>query len=299
MSVLEISTALVIREPRKSELPLCRMLLPEACASPIGRYFRLAFAGKPEKLVAALSYRDDGTAMGGVRVHVIPAHRRAGIGSRLLDYVVEEARRFERTRIYSDADLHRETAAEPFLTSHGFRKLGSITFAEIDIEDLRANMEASRERFDASVNHLPMGARMVKLSEAPLKEITAAYAEHITHMRALAGLRDILPLERATESIALLINEKLAGFVLACIDSGVLHIPAWVVAPEFRGRHIGVALLKKLAERVRGRVVRMRFEFTDAAVATPKMLTVPGCRITKIAARFERALPVLRGSGQP
>lgn len=291
MTALETSTALVIREPREPELPLCRMLLPEACASPIGRHFRLAFAGKPEKLVAALSYRDDATALGGVRVHVIPTHLRSGIGSRLLEYAAAEARRFGRYRIFADADLHCETAAEPFLTSQGFRKLGTITFAEIGVQDLRASMEAGRERLQSAVQNLPASVKIIDLSEAPIEEITRLYAEHIAHMRALAGLRDILPIDRATDSIALLVNEKLAGFVLARIDAGVLHVPAWVVRPEFRGHQIGFALLNKLAERVRGKVERMRFEFTDAAIATPKMLTVPGCQTTKIAARFERAVP--------
>lgn len=287
-AALEVSAALLIREPREPELPLCRMLLPESCANPVARHFRLAFIGQPEKLVAALSYRDDATALGGIRIHVIPTYRRCGIGSRLLEYAAEQAAYFRRSRMFADADLNSETAAEPFLTSQGFHKLGTITFAEIGIQDLRTSMEAGRERLQSAVHNLPPPIRVVDLSEAPIQEITRLYAEHVAHMQALAGLRDVIPLDRATESIALLINEKLAGFVLARVDAGVLHIPAWVVTPEFRGRSIGFALLNKLAARVRGRVERLRFEFTDAAVVTARMLGVPGCRITKIAARFQR-----------
>lgn len=290
MTAVEISNTLLVREPVEPELPLCRMLLPEACSNPVGRHFRLAFVGEPEKVAAALSYRDDGTAIGGVRLHVVPAYRRKGVGSYLLKVVDEEAQRFSRNRIFADVDLHAEPAAEPFLTSRGFQKLGTITFAEIGIQDLRANMEASRERLEAGVNNLPSSVRFVELSEAPMDEIARLYAEHIAHMQALAGWRQTFKLDRATDSVALLIGGKLAGFVLARVDEGVLHIPAWVVTPEFRGHHIGLALLSQLAMRVRGRVERMRFEFSDAAFVTARMLNVPGCQVTKIAARFARTV---------
>jgi GNAT superfamily N-acetyltransferase len=285
-------TRLALREPAESELPICRMLLPEACANPIGRHFRIAHLGESLTLVGALSYRDDGTAVGGVRVHVLPQHRRTGIGSRLLEAVEEEARRFGRGRITADVDLHNEPAAEPFLTSSGFQKLGTITFAEIGLEDLRASMQAGGERMKSGRNALPASFRFVELSEAPMAEITRLYAEHIAHMQALAGWRQTLQIDRATDSIALLIDNKLAGFVLARVDNGVLYIPAWVIAPEHRGHHIGFALLSELAGRVRGRVERLRFEFTDVAFVTARMLNVPGCQVTKIAARFAKAVAV-------
>src|SRR5579875_998329 len=167
MTALEISAALVIREPREAELPLCRMLLPEATASPMGRHFRLAFLTKPEKVVAALSYRDDATALGGIRVHVIPTDRRRGIGARLLEYAVEQAQRLGRSRMFADVDLHSEPEAETFLISQDFRKVGTITFAEIGIRDLRASMEANRERLEAGVKNLPPSVRFASLSEAP------------------------------------------------------------------------------------------------------------------------------------
>jgi len=287
MTALETPTALLIREPRESELPLCRMLLPEACASPTGRYFRLAFSN--EKLVAALSYRDDSIALGGVRVHVIPTHRRQRIGTNLLEYAIAEARRLGRTMILADVDLKAENAAEPFLTSRGFHKLGTITFAEIDTQDLRPRIDHGQERVQSSLA-LPASARIVDLSEAPKQEIARLYAEYITNMRLLAGLRDSIKLDKATESIALLIGDKLAGFVLARLESRVLHIPAWVMDPQFRGHHLGPWLLYQLADRLRGRVDQLRFEFTDAAVVTARILNLPGYRVTKIAARFERAL---------
>ncbi len=98
---------IAIREPREPELPLCRMLLPEACSNPVARHFRLAFAGEPLKVIAALSYRDDAIAIGGIRLHVIPAFRRKGVGARLLEFVASEARKLGRRRLLADVDLQR------------------------------------------------------------------------------------------------------------------------------------------------------------------------------------------------
>lgn len=287
MNHVDVPADIVIREPRDSELALCRLLLPRASARPIGRHFLLAFGGGGDKLVGALSYRDDGTALAGLAVHVIPPFRRKGIGSRLLSLAGEEARRFRRDIILADVDLKSDEQAEPFFTSLGFRKAGTITCAEIDIQDLRNSMQASRERLQAA-DKLPESFRVVGLPDAPQQDVMRLYAEHITQMRLLPGLREHIKLEEASESIALLAGDKLAGFILARMVAGELHIPAWVVDPEFRGHQIGYALLAKLAERVRGRVNRLHFEFTDAAVVTARMLSVPGCRVTKIAARFER-----------
>jgi len=288
MTGLESVTAVAIREPRESESVLCRMLLPEACATPTARRFRLVFAGEPLKLVGALSYRDDAIVLGGVRVHVIPTHRRKGIGAQLLDYVANEAVKLGRRRVLADVDLQSEPEAEPFLLSQGFLKQGTVTFAEIELADLRQRMQASAGQLEDSSRKLPPGARVVSLSEAGEEQVTRLYARHIAHMEPLIGLRDAFHIDQQNDSVALLVDDNLVGFVLARVDRGTLHVPAWVVTPEYRGRSIGNALLFELAKRVRGRVERMRFEFTDVAMATPRVLHLPGYKITKIAARFER-----------
>jgi GNAT superfamily N-acetyltransferase len=285
----EKGTSLFLREPRESELALCRLLLPRASDRPFGRHFRLAFAGEDQNLIAALSYRDDSTALGGVALHVIPPYRRLGFGTQLLEYTRQEARRLGRDVVSTDIDLKVHHEAEPFLTSQGFHRAGTITFAEIGIGDLRKSMDASRERLQAA-NRLPESAKVVSLAEAPAQELARLYAEHISYMHFLPGFGEIVRLDEAEDSIALLIGGKVAGFILARITAGLLHIPAWVVAPEFRGQQLGFALLAQLAGRVSGRVERLQFEFTDAAGVTAGMLSVPGCQVTRVAARFERRL---------
>lgn len=288
MKGVESRIAVVVREPQEPELVLCRMLLPEACANPTARHFRLAFGREPLKLVGALAYRDDAIALGGVRVHVIPTERRRGIGAELLDYAAKEAVKLGRRKLLAEADLQNEPAAEPFLVSQGFRKQGTVTFAEMEIADLREQAKATAGQLKPADPKVPAGARVVSLSEAGEEEVTRLYAQHIAHMEPLIGLRDAFHIDQQIDSVALLVDDKLVGFVLARLDRGTLHIPAWVVTPEYRRQSIGRALLHELAKRVRGRVERMQFEFTDVAMVTPRVLHLPGYKITKIAARFER-----------
>jgi len=284
-----LAGALEVREPREAELPLCRVLLPDAAADSTGRQFRLAFSHPAITPVAALSYRDNTVELGGIRIHVVPPFRRMHVGSRLLEYTEFLGRQLGRTTMSAVADLPAEPAAEPFLLSRGFRRLGTVTFAEIGIAEIRAAMAPYRHN-TASKMRLPENSRFVGLNEAPRQQIANLYAEHIAHLQAVAGLQSFLKLEHAVDSIALLVGDTLAAFVLARVDEGVLHIPAWVVAPQFRGHQIGAVLLLQLAARLQGRVSRMRFEFTEEAVVTAKVLTVPGCVVTRIAARFEKAL---------
>ena len=57
------AVTLSIREPRDSEVAICRMLIPEACRESAQRCFRLAFEASGE-VAGALSYRDEGTLVG-------------------------------------------------------------------------------------------------------------------------------------------------------------------------------------------------------------------------------------------
>jgi ribosomal protein S18 acetylase RimI-like enzyme len=158
------------------------------------------------------------------------------------------------------------------------------------LADLRERMKGSAGKFEDSNRKLPEGegARFVNLGEAGADEVTRLYANHIAHMEPLIGLREAFRIDEQVDSVVLLIGDRVVGFVLARVQEGTLHVPAWVVAPEYRERSIGNVLLFELFKRVRGRVERMRFEFTDAAIATPRVLHLPGYNITKVAARFER-----------
>ena len=82
-----------IREPRRSEFTALRMLLPHGCTNPLGRLFLLLFDEAGLSIEGALSFRDNGKALGSIRLEVVPQRRRAGLGTELLSYAETESRR--------------------------------------------------------------------------------------------------------------------------------------------------------------------------------------------------------------
>ena len=102
MSEALASGNFLIREPRESEVAAFRMLLPDAAAHPAGLVFRLAFQQDKPGIAGALSYLDDSKSITNTRLHVVKARRGCGVGSLLLNYVLDEARRLGRNRVFAD-----------------------------------------------------------------------------------------------------------------------------------------------------------------------------------------------------
>jgi GNAT superfamily N-acetyltransferase len=279
-----------IREPRDSEVPACRMLLPETHRDPQWRQFRLAIDGDTgNEIVGALSFRDDGPAISGLRLHVVAGRRRSGTGSQLLEHVIAHARTIGRSKISGSADIQSETDAEPFLAARGFHITSRLTMIEDDVAKTRDSIRAARAKFQTS-EALPPSARIVGIDEAPMAELVSLYAEHIAHVPDAPGLRRVLKLDRYRESVILLIDGKIAGVLLAEITDGVLSAPAWIVPPAYRDRHIGALLRATLVERVQDRVQRVRFEYLDSAPVSAKVRREAGYTSTRILAQFERAV---------
>jgi len=273
-----------IREPRESEFAACRMLLPDACADATGRVFLLAFEGP--SMVGAASYRDDGAALNGLRLHVIEARRRCGIGSRMLELVVERARQSDREKILADAELKNETAAQPFLEQHRFQIAHRLTSAQLGLARMRELYPATVKKMEAAAE-FPATARIVGIAEAPPDQVVRMCVEYLANMPLLAGMTRGFRPEQYPESLVLLIDGKVIGLLLAQLEDRILRIPAWVVSADRQGARIGTRLMLELRERVYGRVDRLQFDFTDTS-PTAKLAAQAGAEIVRIAARFER-----------
>jgi GNAT superfamily N-acetyltransferase len=289
---------LVIRPPRESEFPAVRVLLPEA-AGHSGKLFQLAFESKPSpSIVGALSYQDLGDSLSGLRLHVVQNRRRSKIGSRMVALLADQARSLGRTKIYADADIKNEVAAQPFLTSTGFTLVGTLTAVETDVEPIVAQSHRFEERL-AKAQAFPEGSRVVSIEEAPLDQILKMHGDHIAHAPMMAGLlRDFHP-EKYPESVVLMLGDRVIAFALVQVIGEVFYVPAWVTLPEHRGKHLGSLLFGVVADRMRGRyepgsIKRIRFEYLDAAVYTAKLVREYGHTIVRIAARFERLVEPAR-----
>jgi GNAT superfamily N-acetyltransferase len=272
------------------------MLLPEACATPADRLFRLAFDsretdGRPtSSLAGALSYRDDGTGLSGLRLHVVKNRRRGGVGSRMVDYVIDQARSLGRSRVFADADIHTEPDAEPFLTGRGFGIVGRVTSVETEYTRMK-----TQDRL-ASAEALPEGSRVVALENAPIDQVLEMYAQHIANLPMMAGMLRTFRAVEYPESVVLMIGDRVIAFMLAQVRDEVLYVPAWVTRPEYRGKRIGLRLIPLMRARIAerepliGKLKRLRFDFADVATYTAKLSAEVNYTIVRITARFERVV---------
>jgi GNAT superfamily N-acetyltransferase len=278
---------LLLREPRESESAVCRMLLPEACANPTDRLFRLAFESPGNRIVGAFSYLDDTQSLVGIRLHVVKARRRSGIGSRLMQHILDEAQGLGRKRVVVDADLKKEPDAEPFLTALGFRIAGRLTSVHGPIVGRGPKRELFEARL-AGAEPLPPTARMTGISEAPAGQISQLYAEHIASVPMMSGIHRTFRPEQFPESVVVMVDGNVIGFMLAHVTGDTVHVPAVVVLPEYRGKRLAIRMIAAMEERLGQQVTRGEFEFADSAIFTAKIAAEFGHEVSRIGVRFER-----------
>jgi GNAT superfamily N-acetyltransferase len=286
------AAGVIIREPRESEFAAFRVLLPRTSATPAGRAFRLAFDSSGAHIVGALSYLDDSEAVTTAEVYVVPEQRRKGIGTLLVEYLMEEARRQGRDRVEVDAELMSEPGAEAFLTSRGFRIIGRLNSVRSATAPYYAKYETFLEN-PAALRELAPSARIVKLSEAPQQQIFELYQDYILGVPNMPGILRSFDPGQFPHAIALMIDDKVAGFLLLEPVGRLMRASAIVIAPEYRSRRIATMLFAIVHERWRGEIDEIEFDYLDTATFTAKRVAELGMPVSRSLARFQRTLPHL------
>ncbi len=280
----------VIREARESEFAAFRVLLPRTSVTPAGRAFRLAFDASGARIAGALSYLDDSEALTGAEVYVVPEQRRQGIGTALIDYLFEEARRLGRDRIEVDAELISEPGAETFLTIRGFRIVGRLNSVRSATAPYYAKYETFLEN-PAALQELAPSARIVKLSEAPPQQVFELYQDYILGVPDLPGILRSFDPNQFPDAIALMIEDKVAGFLLLKPEGRLMRASAVVIAPEYRNRRIATLLFAIVHAKWRGEIDEIEFDYLDTASFTAKRVSELGMPVSRSIARFQRNVP--------
>ncbi len=284
-----LSSSLIIREPRESEFAACRILLPDAAAHSPGRIFRLAFDSAKPSIAGAVCYHDDSQALTHLRLHVVKSWRRSGVGSCLLSYVVDEARRLARSRVFADTDLKKEPDAEAFLTSRGFHRISRLTSVRGPLLG-RGPKAALLNQLVAKAQEFPAESRFVSITEAPSDQMFKLYSDYIESVPLLEDMLRTLKPERYQESVVVMAGDRVIAFLLAQVSGPCVRIPALVVVPEYRGRGMANRMIRVLEDRLDDSVVEAQFNFEDSATFTAKLVSQFGHEVVRIAARFERRI---------
>ncbi|NJP98609.1 GNAT family N-acetyltransferase [Nonomuraea sp. FMUSA5-5] len=101
-------------------------------------------------------------------VHVHPAERRKGVGSLLLGAALEAARQEGRRRVIAQAEPG--SAAEAFLSAHGFRTVLTLTYARLPLA------RASLDDLDAIVRGAHPGYRLISWDGVVPDELARTFA---------------------------------------------------------------------------------------------------------------------------
>lgn len=283
------SSQWLIRAPHESEFPAIRMLLPGVAAYPAGCVFRLAVGSEKPGIRGALAYADHSHSISNVRLHVVKNYRRQGVGSSLVNYVIDEARRLGRPRVVADIDICKEPCAEAFLTARGFQKAGQVASVRGPLVG-RGPHAAIFQKSLAKAQELPPDSSIVRIDEAPVDQITALFVDHVANVPLLAELHSTLQPQSYKESIVVMSGNRVIGFLLASVHGHSVHIPALVVVPEYRGRGLTTRMIGILEDRLDPSVDEAQFDFTEAAAYTAKLAADFGHEVLRVAVRFEREL---------
>jgi GNAT superfamily N-acetyltransferase len=240
---------------------------------------RLKWAARVDNAVAGVAdlrlSGDDDLAEFGIHVH--PAHRRRGIGSRLLTAVAEAARRESRRSLVAEAS----TSGVPFLEASGFACVLSLNLMLLKISDA--------EDVDDLVRAAHPGYRLVRwLGMVPddLAETFAVAKSAMGDMPAAetwdtARVRDMaLAVEKRGDTlltVAALNGDTIAGFTELVIPAGeavraVQYDTA--VIPGHRGNRLGLWVKAAMLHWLRADWPDVREIETDNAEDNTHMLAV-------------------------
>ncbi|HEX5430623.1 MAG TPA: GNAT family N-acetyltransferase [Bryobacteraceae bacterium] len=279
-----------VRPPQPGEWPACRMLLPKAFERGAPEVL-LAF--DTDRILGGAAFRSRGEQFGLIQFRIVRPFRRRGFGTQLMQSVLARARERGHTNAFLFADTLAEEAAGPFLASHGFERKSRIFVVEAETQPMLAEITRLRERLLKS-GKVPPGARIVKPAEAPMDEVAKLYNEHIaTGQRIRPEYLEASFSDRRFQesSLILMVDGRIAGFMMVEWVQGVAVVPARVVVPEYRGGFANILLLAAGLERaVAAGNQRTRFDSHETNRDTLKLAKKFHADTVKVLDSFVRGL---------
>lgn len=247
-----------LRIAEGAERRACRMLLPDGDRLGHLGDLLIATTAEPSPQVlgslSLLAIRDShgaGTLLASARV--VQGWRRRGVGSRLLEAAVEEARRLGARAIIAQGDPAAAPDGVAFLAASGFAPAEVLTTFEVATDAVVAYLQPLVDRL-RSADQVPPEARMVPLRQAPIVAVARLHAEHLAG--SVPGvsetLNDLLVRSDADDHAVLMIGEEVHGLLIGNTVDGLTVVDAEVLSPACRvsGGSSGWASAFMLAERL-------------------------------------------------
>lgn len=237
------SMKLLIRPPRECEWPACRMLLPRMFADGHGAGCRLAIAPASPFIVAAAAFRPCGSEWTALTMHVVPRFRKQGIGTDLLNRLMEEAAADGMRTLtgWVESSLDPDMAA--FLEAHAFNVGEQLYQVEGELATMSARVQAFCQRLRL-LGRIPPDTVVAALSPDDWESVLALHSDHVSSNARLAagGLPMVLFPNLVSHSAVLRQGGHVAGFILCHCACDVVNTTSLVV-PRGSGTPWAAALL--------------------------------------------------------
>jgi GNAT superfamily N-acetyltransferase len=268
------SVSIRVDRANEAEAPACLALLPEAR----GLAVQLLIARRDDAIAGAgaILWRSWSAPYGfPLWLHVLPAHRAAGVGQALLAGAGALARR-ETRGLWSATPVPEGGPAARFLTACGFIAMRRERHFQMRGEVLLNHLAPMTDRLRAR-GRIPAQSTITPLAQARLDEIGWLVSEQFGGgpVRALHGLRrraTMGPGHEGDRSIVALHRGEIAGVMLWRIVEGVAVVDARIVAPRWRGAWPNLVLLEATLRRAAAEgVAEFRFYCDESVEDTLKL----------------------------
>lgn len=272
---------LELRPPRSGEWQICRMLLPETFPEVDSREYLLCLRDETPRIVAAASWQRLSGTITGLRIHVVPAFRRLGVGSHIVDYLAGSGI----SALEGTADIIREPKAAAFCERNSLHRVDGMTIVETENREMRDYLRRLRSRFP-----LPANAKIIPLSAAPFAEVARLHAAEVVHDGRTNPWRARLSHNQAIlHSPILIVNDRVAGGLLWHMEGTLAIVESRFAAPEFRGGWANLGLLAEATETIMAQgAQRLRFSYEDANADTRKLASRFQATVVSVSACFRR-----------
>ena len=292
--IAEKDIAVIIRPARDAEARACRLLMPEAFSATYAPELWVALDPSNSNVVGAGAVGWQPMPPGPgfpVELHVIPSHRRRGIGTAVLQAIVE-ACTGHTERLHSWASEVEGSPAAGFCTAAGFAPRSRLF--EFDADGMRfyTMIKTIHDRL-ANSGKIPPELRIVSLREAPLEQVTALVGSQFADVplsTATALSKGLINYDQ-DKSAVLLQGQAVKGALLYLWNNGNPVIDVNVVAPELRHGPGNVLLLEAATRKgLEGRATGFRFRCEEHVRDTLNLARRSGAKLASVRLAFSRTI---------
>ena len=226
-----------------------------------------------------------------VQVHVIPSHRRRGIGTAVLRAIID-ACTGHTGHLHSWASEAEGSPAALFCAAAGFAARSRLLEFDADGARFYAMIKSIHDRM-AKSGKIPVELRVVSLREAPLEQVTALVSSQFADVPSstVVALSKGLINYDQDKSAVLLCGHEVKGALLYLWNGGNPVIDVNVVAPELRHGPGNVLLLEAATRKgLEGRATGFRFRCEEHVRDTLNLARRSGAKLAGVRLAFTRNL---------